>query len=68
MGLSSGAFNFVGTSMGIVVPLVIGLLVGGGDFAPAILFIGAMSLLGLISYLFMISRAEPIRGSPRSPA
>ena len=27
VGLTSGAFNFVGTSMGIVVPLVIGLLV-----------------------------------------
>lgn len=34
VGLASGAFNFVGTSMGIVVPLVIGFLVRGDNFAP----------------------------------
>jgi ACS family D-galactonate transporter-like MFS transporter len=61
VGVASGAFNFVGTSMGIIVPLVIGLLIRGGSFAPAILFIGAMSLLSLVSYLFVIGRVEKIR-------
>ena len=61
VGLASGAFNFVGTSMGIVVPLVIGVLVSGGDFAPAILFVGAMSLLSLLSYLFVIGKVERVR-------
>ena len=61
VGLASGAFNFVGTSMGIVVPLVIGVLVRDGSFAPALLFVGGMSLLSLLSYLFVIGRVERIR-------
>ena len=60
VGLASGAFNFAGTSMGIMVPLVIGLLVRGDDFAPAILFVGGMSLLSLVSYLFVIGKVERI--------
>ena len=46
--------------MGIMVPLVIGLLVRGDDFAPAILFVGGMSLLSLVSYLFVIGKVERI--------
>jgi MFS transporter, ACS family, D-galactonate transporter len=61
VGLASGAFNFVGTSMGIVVPLVIGFLVRGGSFAPALVFIGGMSLLSLVSYLFVIGPVERIQ-------
>ncbi|MDE2514874.1 MAG: MFS transporter [Rhodospirillales bacterium] len=61
VGLASGAFNFVGTSMGIIVPIVIGFLVRGGSFAPAILFIGAMSLLSVISYLFIMGPVEQVR-------
>ena len=60
VGLASGAVNFAGTSMGILVPLVIGLLVRGDDFAPAILFVGGMSLLSLVSYLFVIGKVERI--------
>lgn len=61
VGLASGAFNFVGTSMGIIVPIVIGFLVRGDNFAPAILFVGAMSLLSLISYLFIMGPVEQVR-------
>lgn len=61
VGLASGAFNFVGTSMGIIVPIVIGFLVRGGSFAPAIAFIGAMSLLSVISYLFIMGPVEQVR-------
>ena len=61
VGLASGAFNFVGTSMGIIVPIVIGFLVRGGSFAPAIAFIGAMSLLSVISYLFVMGPVEQVR-------
>jgi ACS family D-galactonate transporter-like MFS transporter len=61
VGLASGAFNFVGTSMGIIVPIVIGFLVSGDNFAPAILFVGAMSLLSLISYLFIMGPVEQVR-------
>ena len=61
VGLASGAFNFVGTSMGIIVPIVIGLLVRGDNFAPAIIFVAAMSLLSLISYLFVMGPVEQVK-------
>jgi MFS transporter, ACS family, D-galactonate transporter len=61
IGLASGAFNFVGTSMGIIVPIVIGLIVHGENFAPAIMFVGAMSLLSLVSYLFVMGPVEQVR-------
>ncbi len=60
VGLASGAFNFVGTSMGIVVPLVIGFLVRGGDFSPALMFVGGMALLSALSYLFVVGNVERI--------
>jgi MFS transporter, ACS family, D-galactonate transporter len=61
VGLASGAFNFVGTSMGITVPLVIGFLVRGGSFAPALSFVGGMALLSTCSYLFIIGKIERVR-------
>ncbi len=62
VGLASGAFNFVGTSMGIILPLVIGYLVRGGDFAPALIFVGSMALLSAFSYLVLIGKVERIGG------
>ena len=61
VGLASGAFNFAGTSMGIIVPIVIGFLVSGSNFAPAIIFVGCMSLLSLICYLFVMGPVEQVR-------
>ena len=60
VGLASGTFNFVGTSMGVVVPLVIGLLVRGNDFSPALIFVGAMALLSVFSWIVVIGRIERI--------
>jgi MFS transporter, ACS family, D-galactonate transporter len=60
VGLASGTFNFVGTSMGIVVPLVIGLLVRGDDFSPALIFVGGMALLSVVSWTLIIGRIERI--------
>ncbi len=68
VGLASGAFNFVGTSMGIVVPLAIGFLVHGDDFAPALLFVGGMALLSVISWTVIIGRIERITPAPAEPA
>lgn len=62
VGLASGAFNFVGTSMGIVVPLVIGLLVKGDDFAPALVFVGMMALMSVLCWTVVIGRIERIGG------
>jgi ACS family D-galactonate transporter-like MFS transporter len=61
VGLASGAFNFIGTSMGIVVPLVIGWLVTGNDFSGALLFVGGMAVLSILSWTVIIGRIEQIR-------
>lgn len=60
VGLASGTFNFVGTSMGIVVPLVIGFLVRGDDFSYALLFVGAMACLSVFSWTVVIGKISRI--------
>ena len=46
--------------MGIILPVVIGYLVRGGDFAPALIFVGSMALLSAFSYLVLIGKVERI--------
>ena len=41
LGLTGGMFNFVGNLASVGVPIVIGYLVKGGDFAPAITLCGS---------------------------
>ncbi len=60
VGLASGAFNFVGTSMGITLPLVIGFLVRNGDFSPALIFVGSMAGLSAFSYLVIIGEVKRV--------
>lgn len=62
VGLASGTFNFVGTSMGVVVPLIIGFLVNSDDFSPALVFVGSMALLSVLSWTVVIGRIERIGG------
>lgn len=61
VGLTSGAFNFVGTSMGIVVPLVIGFLVSGDNFAPALVFVGGMAVLSVFCWTVVIGKIERVK-------
>ncbi|MDO6516957.1 MFS transporter [Zobellia uliginosa] len=60
IGLTGGAFNFIGGLAGIIVPIVIGYLVEDGDFSPALFFIGGIALLGFISYTFIVGKVERI--------
>ena len=41
IGLTGGIFNFAGNLASIVVPIVIGYLASGGNFKPALVFVGA---------------------------
>ena len=47
--------------MGIIVPLVIGFLIRGGNFAPALAFVSAMALISAFSYLVIIGKVERVR-------
>ncbi|SHJ09094.1 MFS transporter, ACS family, D-galactonate transporter [Pseudozobellia thermophila] len=58
MGLTGGAFNFIGGLSAIVVPVIIGYLVKDGDFSPALFFVGVLALLGFLFYTFMVGKVK----------
>ena len=60
LGLTGGMFNFFGNLASIVVPLVIGLLVHGDDFAPGLFFVAALAMTGVLAYIFIVGRVERI--------
>ncbi|HLK28796.1 MAG TPA: MFS transporter [Puia sp.] len=60
IGLTGGTFNFVGGLAGILVPVIIGYLVKGGDFSMALVFIGILAFSGAMSYIFLVGKVERI--------
>ena len=58
IGLTGGVFNFMGNLASIVVPIVIGFLASGGNFKPALVFIGILGLIGACSYIFIVGKIE----------
>lgn len=60
IGLVGGVFNLIGGLSAVVVPVVIGVLVKEGDFSPALYFIGAMTILGFLSFLFIVGKVKRI--------
>ncbi|MEM8684511.1 MAG: MFS transporter, partial [Pseudomonadota bacterium] len=60
IGLVGGAFNFVSSLSAVTVPVVIGFLVTGGDFKPALVFIAGLAGLGAFSFLFLVGKIEQI--------
>jgi MFS transporter, ACS family, D-galactonate transporter len=61
LGLTGGVFNFFGNLSSIIVPLVIGLLVRGDNFAPGLFFVAALAMVGALSYIFVVGRVERIQ-------
>ena len=61
IGSTGGVFNFIGNMASVIVPVVIGLLASGGNFAPALLFIGAIALFGIFAYIFLVGKVERIQ-------
>jgi ACS family D-galactonate transporter-like MFS transporter len=60
IGLAGGVFNFCGNLSSIAVPIVIGHLVKAGNFAPALVFIATVAVMGVCSYVFVVGKIEPI--------
>lgn len=60
LGLTGGMFNFVGNLASVSVPIVIGYLVKGGDFAPAITYIAVTALAGAVCYGLVVGKVERI--------
>jgi ACS family D-galactonate transporter-like MFS transporter len=61
IGLTSGVFNGVGGLAGISAPIIIGLLLRGGDFTRPLTFIACIALLGACSYIFVVGKLERVR-------
>ncbi|EIR7570647.1 MFS transporter, partial [Salmonella enterica] len=56
-----GVFNMCGNMASIVTPLVIGVILANTQsFDFAILYVGSMGLIGLISYLFIVGPLDRI--------
>lgn len=61
MGLTGGVFNFAANLAGIVTPIVIGFIVHAtGSFFGALTYVGAVGLLGALSYIFVLGDVRRI--------
>jgi ACS family D-galactonate transporter-like MFS transporter len=60
IGLTGGIFNFMGNLASIVVPIAIGFLASGGNFKPALVFIGTLGIVGACSYIFLVGKIERV--------
>lgn len=60
VGLIGGVFNCFGGSSAIVTPLLIGVLISEDNFAPAFFYIGAVAIMGFLSYLLIVGKVEKI--------
>lgn len=60
LGLTGGMFNFVGNLSSICTPIVIGFLVTQDSFAPAIIYVSSLALLGALSYILLVGKVERI--------
>ncbi len=65
IGLTGGTFNFIGGLAAIIVPVAIGYLVKGDDFSPALIFISCMTMIGALSYIFLVGKIERIKTEPQ---
>ena len=66
-GTVGGIMNFANNMMGAVAPIVTGIIVGNThSFTNAFLIAGFMLLLGVLSFLFLLGRIEPIAEPPNT--
>jgi MFS transporter, ACS family, D-galactonate transporter len=60
LGLTGGVFNFVGNLAAIIVPLGIGLVVHGDNFAPGLFFVASLAMIGALCYIFVVGKVERV--------
>jgi ACS family D-galactonate transporter-like MFS transporter len=60
IGLTGGVFNGLSNLSGIATPLIIGRLAAGGNFAPGLVYIAVVALIGVLAYVTMIGKLEPV--------
>lgn len=60
LGLTGGVFNLIGNMSAIVTPLIIGFLVQDGSFAPALVYVSSLALLGALSYILLVGEVKRV--------
>ncbi|MEO6289847.1 MAG: MFS transporter, partial [Ginsengibacter sp.] len=63
IGVTGGAFNFIGNLSSVSVPFVIGFLVRNGNFEPALIFISLMAVMGIGCYAFLVGNIERVKSA-----
>jgi len=61
VGLTGGVFNFIGNLSAVAIPIVIGYVARGGNFAPALLIIACLGIAGVCCYVFLVGKVERIK-------
>src|SRR6185437_12932404 len=68
VGTVGGIMNFANNLMGVAAPIVTGFIVGAtNSFASAFLIAGVILVVGIVSFVFVMGRIEPI-AEPDQPA
>ena len=60
IGITGGAFNFIGNLSSVFVPFIIGYLVRKGNFEPALVFISVLAFFGIGCYVFLVGKIERV--------
>lgn len=68
IGLTGGVFNFIGNISSISVPVIIGMLVRGGNFSLALTYISGLALVGALSYILIVGKIERLPDTPAAGA
>jgi len=64
-GTIGGIMNFLNNMMGVVAPVATGYIVGAtGSFVGAFLAAGIVLAIGIVAYVFILGRLEPIADPP----
>jgi len=66
LGLTGGVFNFFGNLSGIAVPIIVGYLARDYGFSAGLIYVGALAVVGALSYVFVVGTVErlPDPGAP----
>jgi ACS family D-galactonate transporter-like MFS transporter len=69
LGLTGGVFNFFGNLSGIAVPIIVGSLARDYGFSAGLIYVGALAVVGALSYVFVVGTVErlPDPGAPPAP-
>ncbi len=69
LGLTGGVFNFFGNLSGIAVPIIVGYLARDYGFSAGLIYVGALAVVGALSYVFVVGRVErlPDPGAEPTP-